>query len=121
MNRLISPKSSYRRGGLAPRCRLFATWGCSRSQGLGCSPMKAERELGSTIILSSAKISLYARTFPKYINYDGLDSNIYLEFFIELQIKQTITNVKIFYRFNKIKRKKSAGNLPKIPQRLHVK
>jgi hypothetical protein len=50
-----------------------------------------------------------------------LDSNIYLEFFIELQIKQTITNVKIFYRFNKIKRKKSAGNLLKIPQRLHVK
>ena len=26
-NRLISPKSSYRRGGLAPRCRLIASWG----------------------------------------------------------------------------------------------
>ena len=29
------------------RCRLFASWGCSRSQGLGCSPIKAEHELGS--------------------------------------------------------------------------
>jgi hypothetical protein len=47
MNRLISPKSSHRRGGLAPRCRLIATWSCSRFQGLGCSPMKAVRELGS--------------------------------------------------------------------------
>ena len=24
-----------------------ASWGCSRSQGLGCSPIKAVRELGS--------------------------------------------------------------------------
>ncbi|KNA03059.1 hypothetical protein SOVF_212770, partial [Spinacia oleracea] len=31
---------------LAPRCRLFATWGCSMFQGLGCSPIKAVRELG---------------------------------------------------------------------------
>ena len=46
-NRLISPKSPYRRGGLAPRCRLVASWGGSTSQGLGCSPMKAARELGS--------------------------------------------------------------------------
>ena len=46
-NRLISPKSSHRRGGLAPRCRLIASWGWSRSQGLGCSPIKAVRELGS--------------------------------------------------------------------------
>ena len=46
-NRLISPKSSYRRGGLAPRCRLVASWGGSTSQGLGGSPMKAARELGS--------------------------------------------------------------------------
>ncbi len=29
------------------RCRLIATWGGSTSQGLGCSPMKAVRELGS--------------------------------------------------------------------------
>ena len=46
-NRLISPKSSHRRGGLAPRCRLIASWSCSRFQGLGCSPIKAVRELGS--------------------------------------------------------------------------
>src|SRR5258706_6522217 len=45
-NRLILPKSSYRRQGLAPRCRLIASWGWSRSQGLGCSPIKAVRELG---------------------------------------------------------------------------
>ena len=46
-NRLITPKSSHRRSGLAPRCRLIASWGCSRSQGLGCSPIKVVRELGS--------------------------------------------------------------------------
>src|SRR5262245_33727404 len=46
-NRLIPPKSSHRRRGLAPRCRLVASWGRSRSQGLGCSPIKAARELGS--------------------------------------------------------------------------
>src|ERR1051326_9052473 len=46
-NRLIFPKSPYRRDGLAPRCRLVASWGWSRSQGLGCSPIKAARELGS--------------------------------------------------------------------------
>ncbi|RYR03293.1 hypothetical protein Ahy_B06g082164 [Arachis hypogaea] len=44
---LIFPKSSHRWEGLAPRCRLFATWGCSMFQGLGCSPIKAVRELGS--------------------------------------------------------------------------
>ena len=42
-----APKSPHRRGGLAPRCRLIASWGCSRSQGFGCSPIKAARELGS--------------------------------------------------------------------------
>ena len=46
-NRLISPKSPHRRGGLAPRCRLIASWSWSRFQGLGCSPIKAVRELGS--------------------------------------------------------------------------
>ena len=46
-NRLILPKSPHRRQGLAPRCRLVASWGRRRSQGLGCSPMKAVRELGS--------------------------------------------------------------------------
>ena len=46
-NRLIAAKSSYRRGGLAPRCRLVTSWGWSRSQGLGCSPIKVARELGS--------------------------------------------------------------------------
>ena len=46
-NRLISPKRPQRRGGLAPRCRLIASWGCIRSQGFGCSPIKVARELGS--------------------------------------------------------------------------
>jgi len=46
-NRLIMPKSSYRRHGLAPRCRLIASWGRRSSQGFGCSPIKAVHELGS--------------------------------------------------------------------------
>ena len=65
-NRLITPKSSHRRSGLAPRCRLIASWGCSRSQGLGCSPIKAARELGSerreTVwSLSSALVGMLRR------------------------------------------------------------
>ena len=43
----LSPQEFTSTGGLAPRCRLIASWGCSRSQGLGCSPIKAVRELGS--------------------------------------------------------------------------
>ena len=46
-NRLISPKRSQRRGGLAPRCRLITSWGWRRSQGFGCPPIKVVRELGS--------------------------------------------------------------------------
>src|SRR5213082_1391350 len=46
-NRLILPKSSYRRQGLAPRCRLITSLGWRRSQGSGCSPVKVVRELGS--------------------------------------------------------------------------
>ena len=45
-NRLMALQSSYRRGRLAPRCRLIASWGCKGSQGFGCSPIKALHELG---------------------------------------------------------------------------
>ena len=43
----MESKRSQRRFRLAPRCRLVASWGWRRSQGLGCSPIKAGRELGS--------------------------------------------------------------------------
>src|SRR5918911_1219274 len=70
-NRLILPKSPYRRQGLAPRCRLVASWGWSRSQGLGCSPIKAVRELGSerreTVrSLSVAGVWTFAGRRPQY-------------------------------------------------------
>ena len=68
-NRLILPKSPYRRHGLAPRCRLVASWGWSRSQGLGCSPIKAVRELGlerreTVRSLSSARAGDLRRPVP---------------------------------------------------------
>ncbi|MFQ6659465.1 hypothetical protein Gotur_028364 [Gossypium turneri] len=56
-NRLIFPKRLHRREGLAPRCRLFTTWGYSMFQGLGCSPIKAVRELGSERRETSRPIS----------------------------------------------------------------
>src|SRR3546814_18067235 len=31
----------------SPRGRLITSWGCSRSQGFGCSPIKVVRERGS--------------------------------------------------------------------------
>ena len=46
-NRLVLPKSSYRRQCSAPRCRLILSWGWRSSQGFGCSPIKKIRELGS--------------------------------------------------------------------------
>src|SRR5213592_4428232 len=68
-NRLIFPKSPYRRDGLAPRCRLVASWGCSRSQGLGCSPIKAVRELGlerreTVRSLSAVRVGYLRRAVP---------------------------------------------------------
>src|SRR5699024_5448792 len=68
-NRLIFPKSPYRRDGLAPRCRLVASWGCSWSQGLGCSPIKAARELGlerreTVRSLSAARVGDLRRAVP---------------------------------------------------------
>src|SRR5699024_1993127 len=68
-NRLILPKSSYRRHGLAPRCRLVASWGWSWSQGLGCSPIKAVRELGlerreTVRSLSAARVGYLRRPVP---------------------------------------------------------
>ncbi|KAH9530476.1 hypothetical protein CY35_20G004100, partial [Sphagnum magellanicum] len=63
--------SSHRREGLAPRCRLFATWGGSTFQGLGCSPIKAVRELGSerreTVrSISGAGVRALRGPFPNY-------------------------------------------------------
>ena len=46
-NRLMVSKSSHRRHRLAPRCRLVLSWVGSTTQGLGCSPIKKVRELGS--------------------------------------------------------------------------
>src|ERR1700745_1583982 len=68
-NRLIFPKSPYRRDGLAPRCRLVASWGRSRSQGLGCSPIKAVRELGlerreTVRSLSAARVGYLREAVP---------------------------------------------------------
>ena len=46
-NRLVPPKSSYRRRSSAPRCRLTLSWWWRSYQGFGCSPIKKVRELGS--------------------------------------------------------------------------
>src|SRR5215467_2456469 len=44
---LIQPQDAMSRHRGAERGRLIASWGWIRSQGLGCSPIKAVRELGS--------------------------------------------------------------------------
>ena len=68
-NRLIAPNSPHRRRCLAPRCRPIASWGGSTSQGSGCSPVKAVRELGSerreTVrSLSAAGVGNLRRALP---------------------------------------------------------
>jgi len=42
----MAPESSYRRGRLAPRCRLITSWLWRGFQGFVCSPIKVVRELG---------------------------------------------------------------------------
>ena len=64
-NRLVPPKSSYRRRSSAPRCRLTLSWGWRRSQGYGCSPFKKVRELGSNrlvIEFTRSKVIYYWRS-----------------------------------------------------------
>src|SRR5206468_4213544 len=73
-NRLILPKASHRRQGLAPRCRLVASWGWSRSQGLGCSPIKAVRELGLERKLHCVLLQKCSTINPTYIGETRLDN-----------------------------------------------
>ena len=54
-NRLVPPKSPYRRRCSAPRCRLVLSWGWRSSQGFGCSPIKKVRELGSDRSVTDVK------------------------------------------------------------------
>jgi hypothetical protein len=62
-NRLVPPKSSYRRRSSAPRCRLtLARWWRSY-QAFGCSPIKKVRELGSD--RTEAKFSLKCSLNPQ--------------------------------------------------------
>src|SRR5699024_4351189 len=80
-NRLIFPKSPYRRDGLAPRCRLVASWGWSRSQGLGCSPITAVRELGlerreTVRSLSAARVETCGRLALVREDRDGRTSGV---------------------------------------------
>src|SRR5450759_209293 len=46
-NRLVPPKSSYRRRSSAPRCRLTLARRRRSCQAFGCSPIQKVRELGS--------------------------------------------------------------------------
>jgi hypothetical protein len=72
-------KSSYRQSRLAPRCRLFASWSCRRFQGYGCSPFKAERELGlercktvwslSALVVKEMKRFVFSTRGPKQHNH----------------------------------------------------
>ncbi len=56
-NRLVPPKSPYRRRSSAPRCRLILSRGRRSSQGYGCSPFKKIRELGSDRSVSDVHFS----------------------------------------------------------------
>ena len=65
-NRLMTPKSPYRRSRLAPRCRLIASWSWRRFQGFGCSPMKAVRELG-LVRWETVRILSFSSAYGFYI------------------------------------------------------
>ena len=76
-NRLVPPKSSYRRRSSAPRCRLILSWGWRRSQGFGCSPIKKSRELGSD--RSECKYYILNSLNPRGNNNSILNRRILLD------------------------------------------
>src|SRR3977135_3210701 len=68
-NRLILPKSPYRRHGLAPRCRLVASWGRGRGHGVGGFAVTRARELGlerreTVRSLSAARVGYLRKAVP---------------------------------------------------------
>jgi hypothetical protein len=72
-NRLVPPKSSYRRRSSAPRCRLTLARGWRSSQAFGCSPIKKVRELGSDRIEAkfiSLKCNLNPQRYNQKMNPD---------------------------------------------------
>ncbi len=87
-NRLVPPKSSYRRRSSAPRCRLNSSWGWRRSQGFGCSPIKELRELGSDRL--EVKRNEREQTNKIYIMY------VWLFFVKVLTFKQSESNIESF-------------------------
>ncbi len=65
----------------------IASWGCSRSQGLGCSPIKAVRELGSerreTVrSLSVVGVGKFERSCPWY-ERTGMDASLVYQLFCQ--------------------------------------
>ena len=55
-NRLISPKSSHRRGGFGTSMSAHRILGLNSVQGFGCSPIKAVRELVQNVVRQSVPI-----------------------------------------------------------------
>ena len=94
-NRLISPKSSHRRGGLAPRCRLIASWGWRRSQGFGCSPIKKVRELGSD---RQALNNIECLTHLNPPNITDIKNQVYFVYEKDISIKLRRCNVVMHYK-----------------------
>ncbi len=86
-NRLVPPKSPYRRRSSAPRCRLDLSWGWRRSQGFGCSPIKKSRELGSDRVgpnLQRIKILKMPCTGPYVVRAEQLASRQECVHFLKL-------------------------------------
>ena len=67
-NRLVPPKSSYRRRSSAPRCRLTLSWWWRSCQGFSCSLIKKVRELGSNRweVNYELRISNYELNFRQF-------------------------------------------------------
>ncbi|OGI60425.1 hypothetical protein A2641_00145 [Candidatus Nomurabacteria bacterium RIFCSPHIGHO2_01_FULL_37_25] len=69
MNRLVPPKSSYRRRSSAPRCRLTLARRWRSCQAFGCSPIKKVRELGSDRTEAENNFSAEVQFEPSEANY----------------------------------------------------
>ena len=86
-NRLVPPKSSYRRRCSAPRCRLILSWWWRSYQGFGCSPIKKIRELGSN------RRGMYNKE-QKYIKNNSVFFSKYVKIIFQLFL-----NSLFYYKF----------------------
>ena len=92
LNRLIAAKSSYRRGGLAPRCRLVTSWGWRRSHLFNCSAL-----LLTVFVSINISISIFVHCLPVFRRKDGIFARFYIIVRVLFAILPTVFRLSLIH------------------------